>query len=78
MGFGFEVEVCVDGQEAWDALNRDDAPEIAIIDWMMPGMNGIEFCQKVREGRMATNPYLMLLTVKGDKIRGFRLARTTI
>lgn len=49
--------------------------KFAIIDWMMPGMHGIEICQKVREGRMATNPYLMLLTVKGDKedkIRGLQ------
>lgn len=73
--FGFEVVVCTDGQEAWDVLSGDDAPQLAIIDWMMPGMHGIDICRKIRETTTATDPYLMLLTVKGakeDKIKGLQ------
>lgn len=73
--YGFEVVVCVDGKEAWEALSKDDAPSLAIIDWMMPGMHGIEICRKLRETPRATDPYLMLLTVKGskeDKIKGLQ------
>lgn len=73
--FGFEVVVCVDGEEAWAELSKDDAPELAIIDWMMPGMHGIDICRKLRENPRANNPYLMLLTVRGareDKIKGLQ------
>ena len=73
--FGFEVVVCVDGDEAWEILSGDDAPELAIIDWMMPGMHGIDICRKLRESSRTANPYLMLLTVKGakeDKIEGLQ------
>lgn len=73
--FGLEVVVCSDGEEAWKVLSGDNAPELAIIDWMMPGMHGIEICRRLREAPGATNPYLILLTVKGskeDKIKGLQ------
>ena len=73
--FGYEVVVCVDGDEAWEILSGEDAPELAIIDWMMPGMHGIDICRKLRETPNITDPYLMLLTVKGDredKIKGLQ------
>ena len=45
---GYEVIVAVDGSQAWQVLNADDRPQIAILDWMMPEMDGLEVCRRVR------------------------------
>lgn len=65
--FGYEVVVTVDGAEAWAALQSADAPHLAILDWMMPELDGIEICRRVRATPKATPPYLILLTAKSDK-----------
>jgi CheY-like chemotaxis protein len=65
--FGHEVLVVADGLQAWAALQRADAPALAILDWMMPGMDGVEICRRVREISTATPPYLILLTAKSEK-----------
>jgi two-component system cell cycle response regulator len=71
--WNYEVVVATDGLEALKALEADDAPSLAILDWMMPGMEGPEICQRVR--RVAGRPYvyIILLTarnLKGDLLRG--------
>jgi CheY-like chemotaxis protein len=65
--FGYEVVVATDGAEAWDALRRADAPHLAILDWMMPEIDGLELCRRVRNLPTATPPYLILLTAKSGK-----------
>ncbi len=65
--FGHEVEAAPDGAEAWAALQRDDAPSLAILDWMMPEIDGVELCSRVRGLPTATPPYLILLTAKSGK-----------
>jgi phosphoserine phosphatase RsbU/P len=60
--WGHEVLATVDGDEAWTALQRPDAPSVAILDWMMPGIEGIEICRRVRALESPTPPYLILLT----------------
>ena len=73
--WGYGVVVTCDGAEAWEALQSADAPPLAIVDWMMPGMDGIELCRKVRQVMTPTPPYLILLTAKGrrqDIITGLR------
>jgi len=65
--FGYEVVVAADGAEAWTALQRDDAPPLAILDWMMPELDGVEICRRVREIPTSTPPYLILLTAKTEK-----------
>ncbi len=73
--WGYEVVVTCDGAEAWAVLQGADAPPLAILDWMMPGMDGIELCRKVRQALMPTPPYLILLTAKGrreDVVTGLR------
>lgn len=62
--WGYEVVVCADGLEAWQALQGKDAPQLAILDWMMPGMEGVEVCRKVREASDPRLLYLILLTGK--------------
>jgi DNA-binding response OmpR family regulator len=71
--FGYEVVVAAEGAEAWAALQRDDAPSLAILDWMMPELDGVEICRRVREIPTSTPPYLILLTAKterGDVVAG--------
>lgn len=63
---GYEVTVTSDGHQAWEALQRD-APAVAILDWMMPGIDGIEVCRRVRSIQTSTPPYLILLTAKTEK-----------
>jgi diguanylate cyclase (GGDEF)-like protein len=58
----YEVVVTKDGNEAWLALQEKDAPPLAILDWMMPGMDGVEVCRKVRERIKEPYTYIILLT----------------
>ena len=59
---GYEVEITTDGNQAWAALQRPDAPEMAILDWLMPGMTGPEICVKLRAGEQEHYVYVILLT----------------
>ena len=73
--WGHSVAIATDGRTAWDMLRRDDAPPIAILDIMMPEMDGIEVCRKVREVCSTIPPYLILLTsmsTKDDVVRGIQ------
>ena len=64
---GYDVVVTSNGQEAWEVLQREDAPQMAILDWMMPGMDGVEVCRRVREKEGGPFIYIVLLTAKGRK-----------
>jgi DNA-binding response OmpR family regulator len=64
---GHEVLVVCDGTEAWEALQRPDAPRLAILDWMMPGLAGVEICRRVHDQDTSQPPYLILLTTRGEK-----------
>lgn len=63
----YEVITCSDGDEAWQAFQQKDAPQIAILDWMMPGLDGIEVCRKVRQMPEPRFVYILLLTAKGRR-----------
>ena len=63
--WGHEVIVTRDGLAAWEVLQRDDSPKLAILDWMMPGLEGPELCRRVRALARPVPTYLMLLTAKG-------------
>ena len=65
--WGHEVVATVDGTQAWEAMQRADAPTLAILDWMMPGLSGVEVCDRVRSLHSDQPPYLILLTSKGEK-----------
>lgn len=62
--WGHEVVVASDGAQAWAALQKEDAPSLAILDWMMPGMDGTEVCRRVRETAQTAPSYIILLTSK--------------
>ncbi|MFC1735787.1 PleD family two-component system response regulator [Candidatus Hydrogenedentota bacterium] len=65
--WGCEVVSTTDGNEAWAVLQSEDAPRLAILDWMMPGMDGKELCQKVRLQETSTPAYIIILTAKARK-----------
>jgi DNA-binding response OmpR family regulator len=62
--WGHEVVVTVDGRAAWEMLQKDDAPKVAILDWMMPEIDGPEVCRR-NHGLARQEPtYVILLTAK--------------
>jgi DNA-binding response OmpR family regulator len=64
---GYTILKARDGNEAWEAFQEKDAPCLAILDWMMPGLDGITLCKKVREHFPDRPLYLLLLTGKDKK-----------
>ena len=64
---GYEVLAAENGDVAWEILQQDDTPKLALLDWMMPGISGIDLCRKIREIDRAIPLYTILLTAKSDK-----------
>ena len=70
---GYEVQVAANGAEAWRALQRRDAPELVILDWIMPEMDGPEVVRRVRARETDKPHYILMLTSRsetGDIIAG--------
>ena len=63
----YTVIACKEGLEAWEAIQSENAPKLLILDWMMPGMNGVEICRKVRKLDKGPYTYILLLTSKDGK-----------
>jgi sigma-B regulation protein RsbU (phosphoserine phosphatase) len=61
---GHEVVVAHNGAEAWQLLQQAEAPRLAILDWLMPGLDGIDVCRRVRQQDKTPYVYLILLTSK--------------
>ncbi len=61
-GWGYEPIVVEDGEKAWQALQPDDAPRLAILDWLMPGMDGIEICRRIKEDNERPFTYVIMLS----------------
>jgi len=62
----YKVISTCDGKEAFDALQVKNAPQLAILDWEMPGMNGLDLCLKLREQQRRDLLYIILLTSRGE------------
>ena len=65
--WGYDVTATKDGAEACAVLQADDAPRLAILDWMMPEMDGVDVCRRIRARETLQPPYMILLTALGDK-----------
>jgi phosphoserine phosphatase RsbU/P len=63
-GWGYDVLTVRDGLAAWQVLQGDDFPPLALLDWMMPGLDGPEVCRRVRTLHWSEPPYLILLTAR--------------
>lgn len=71
--WGYEVLATDNGLAAWHALQEPDAPRLAIVDWMMPGMDGAQLCKTVRQLMPEPYTYILLLTARHEQediIRG--------
>ena len=65
--WGYDVLVTSDGSEAWELIEKHDAPSLVISDWMMPHMDGLELCRKIRQMERTGYIYFIILTAKGRK-----------
>lgn len=64
--WGYLPVMARDGNEAWKALDHPDGPRLAILDWMMPGLNGVDVCRAVRAAAREPYVYILLLTARSD------------
>ena len=64
---GHEVVMTVNGAEAWQVMQQPDAPRMAILDWMMPEMDGMEVCRRIRAQATDLPPHIIMLTARGSK-----------
>ena len=65
--WGYDVVITSDGEAAWRALQQKDAPKLAVLDWMMPGLDGVDVCRNLRAVQTPEPTYVILLTAKGNK-----------
>ena len=65
--WGYSVVSACDGNEAWEILQKNDAPRLALLDWIMPEMNGVELCEKIKKEGNLPFTFVILLTSKTDK-----------
>jgi diguanylate cyclase (GGDEF)-like protein len=71
--WGYDVVVASDGLEAAQILNGEGAPKLAVLDWMMPGLDGVQLCRQLRQVKEDHYTYIILLTAKhsqADVIEG--------
>jgi len=70
---GYDAVVADDGDRGWEILESVEAPELAVVDWMLPGLDGIEICRRLRLRGSRRYVYVILLTsreLKADVVAG--------
>jgi two-component system cell cycle response regulator len=65
--WGYEVVTVKDGLAAWELLQQPDSPRLVILDWIMPGIDGLEVIRRTRAQVIEPQPYIILLTSKDEK-----------
>ncbi|MBN1905739.1 MAG: diguanylate cyclase [Deltaproteobacteria bacterium] len=65
--WGYEVVCAVDGQQAMDILSQPDGPKLALLDWSMPVLSGIDVCRILRKDQANDSIYIIMLTAKSEK-----------
>jgi two-component system, cell cycle response regulator len=65
--WNYRVIAVENGNDAWNALQLEGAPQMAILDWMMPGIDGVEICRRIRHQTEGPYRYTLLLTAKDNK-----------
>ncbi len=72
--WGYSVNSVADGKEAWEILKKPEAPDVAILDWEMPEVDGLELCKRIKDLRRTNPIYVILLTGRDsqkDILQGF-------
>ncbi len=65
--WGYDPVITKDGAAAWEELQRPDAPRLVLLDWNMPGLEGLEVCRRLRKKETTDPSYVILLTGRGEK-----------
>jgi diguanylate cyclase (GGDEF)-like protein len=65
--WGYDPVITQDGAAAWEELQKPDAPRLALLDWNMPGLEGLEVCRRLRSMETTDPSYVILLTGRTDK-----------
>jgi len=67
--WGFDVVTAGNGAEAWEIMQDDESPRLVILDWVMPEIDGVEVCRRIRQKFQSDNDYrfIILLTAQGSK-----------
>jgi CheY-like chemotaxis protein len=65
--WNYKVIETSDGLEAWKRLQGTDPPQLAILDWIMPNLDGIEICRRLRQIQAIQNIYIIILTTKSEE-----------
>jgi len=71
--WGYNVLIAADGLEAWKILQHPDSPMLIVLDWLMPGLDGVELCRRARQEARLSSAYILLLTsrtAKEDIVQG--------
>lgn len=63
----YDVIAVDDGEKALALALGEPTPDVLLLDWMMPGLSGTDVCARVRESRLALQPYIVLLTAKSKR-----------
>jgi two-component system cell cycle response regulator len=58
----YEIIFAGTGDEAWEILSQEDAPKLVILNWMLPGMDGLDLCRKIRKHQRGTSTYIIMFT----------------
>ena len=65
--WGYDVSVAEDGLQAWEMVQNGNMPNLLLIDWMLPGLDGIELCRRIRNRQTEPYPYVLLLSAQEKK-----------
>lgn len=64
--WGYDAVIAQNGDDAWRLLESESAPRLAVLDWMMPGLDGVQICRRVRAANREPYIYIVLLTARTD------------
>ena len=65
--WGYQVMVAADGEQAWKILQEPESPMLIVLDWLMPGLDGVDVCRRAREDVRLNSAYILLLTSRTSK-----------
>lgn len=64
--WGFHVQEAADGEQAWAILSQPTAPKLIVLDWEMPGLDGIELCRRIRQRHTPYYQYVLMVSGRSE------------